>query len=115
VHLKRLRLAEGIPLAIMDNMIPVKVLAEPLEAEALEREGLYQLLRAQGIRLQSAHEVIAARTATAHEARLLEANRHATVLTMARTAKDAAGTVIEFGRHCYLASLYSFEIDLWLK
>jgi len=115
VHLERLRFAEGLPLAIMDNMIPLKVLAEPLQVDALEKEGLYQLLRAQGIRLHSAHEVIGARTATAREARLLKAKRDTTVLTMARTAGDAAGTIIEFGRHSYVASRYSFEINLWLK
>ena len=115
LRLQRLRLADGLPLAIMDNTVPVKVLSSALLADDLERAGLYELLRAQGVRFHSAHETIAARTATAREARLFEASRNATVLTMARTAYDPAGTVIEFGQHSYLASRYSFEINLYLK
>ncbi len=115
LRVERLRSAEGAPLALMDNTIPTSVLAAPIDKAALEAHGLYELLRNQGVRLQSAHEVIAARTATQREARLLQANRNATVLTMARTAADAAGAVVELGRHTYLANRYSFEINLWLK
>ncbi len=115
LRIERLRSAEGAPLALMENALPTRVLAAPIDKAALEAYGLYHLLRNQGVRLQSAHEVIAARTATPREARLLQASRTATVLTMMRTAADAAGTIIELGRHTYLASRYSFEIDLWLK
>ncbi len=115
LHLERVRSAEGVPLALMDNCVPLAVLGAPIDKAALEAHGLYHLLRGQGVRLQSAHEVIAARTATQREARLLQASRSTTVLTMVRTAADAAGTIVELGRHTYLASRYSFEINLWLK
>jgi DNA-binding GntR family transcriptional regulator len=34
------------------------------------------------------------------------------MLTMTRTAWDAAGRAVEFGSHLYRASRYSFEISL---
>src|SRR5215472_6069413 len=48
----------------------------------------------------------------AHDARLLQAPRSATVLTMTRTAFDPAGLPIEHGRHAYLADRYSFKMSL---
>src|ERR1700689_2085296 len=57
-------------------------------------------------------QVIGARHATAHEARLLQAPRTATVLTMTRTTFDAAGRPVEHGSHAYLPDRYSFKMTL---
>lgn len=115
IALERLRSAEGSPLALMSNFVPLAILHKTLVAEDLESHGLYEVLRDQGIRFHAAHQVIGARSATPVEARLLKAGRGATVLTMARTASDVAGVTIEFGQHCYLASRYSFEMSLSLR
>ena len=56
--------------------------------------------------------MIGARRATAAEARLPQAPRTATVLTMTRTTFDAAGHLVEHGRHSYLADRYSFKMTL---
>ena len=56
--------------------------------------------------------MIGARRATAAEARLPQAPRTATVLTMTRTTFDAAGHLVEHGRHAYLADRYSFKMTL---
>jgi DNA-binding GntR family transcriptional regulator len=107
----RLRLADGIPLALMHNYLPAGLLkSEP--ADALEKTGLYELLRSQGVQLQAGEQVIAARKATAHEAKLLAAPRGATVLTMTRTTFDQAGQPVEHGSHAYLAERYSFRMAL---
>jgi len=113
--LERLRFAEGRPLALMHNTIPLDVLAEPLTREALESDGLYRLLRAQGVRFHTANQIVGARTATKLEASLLECPRSATMLVMFRTAWDPSGKTIEFGSHSYLADRYSFQISLSLK
>jgi DNA-binding GntR family transcriptional regulator len=113
--LERLRFAEGRPLALMHNTIPLEVLVEPLTREALESDGLYRLLRAQGVRFHTANQIVGARTATKLEASLLECPRSATMLVMFRTAWDPTGRTIEFGSHSYLASRYSFQISLSLK
>jgi DNA-binding GntR family transcriptional regulator len=107
----RLRLADGIPLALMHNYLPAGLLkSEP--ADALEKTGLYEVLRGQGIQLQAGEQVIAARKATVHEAKLLAASRGATVLTMTRTTFDQAGQPVEHGSHAYLADRYSFRMAL---
>jgi DNA-binding GntR family transcriptional regulator len=107
---ERLRHAGGEPLAIMQNAVPVEVLT--LTEAALEQHGLYELLRAAGHIPRMANQVVGARAATAAEARLLGDPRGAPMLTMTRTAWDAAGRAVEFGSHLYRASRYSFEISL---
>jgi DNA-binding GntR family transcriptional regulator len=107
---ERLRYAGGEPLAIMRNAVPVDVL--PLTEADLQKRGLYELLRAAGHIPRMANQLVGARAATAAEARLLGDPRGAPVLTMTRTAWDAAGRAVEFGSHLYRASRYSFEISL---
>lgn len=55
---------------------------------------------------------VLARPATAHEAKLLQAPKAATVLTMTRTTFDAAAHPVEHGSHTYLADRYSFRMTL---
>jgi DNA-binding GntR family transcriptional regulator len=111
VSVERLRLADGTPLALMHNVLPAGMIAAAL-SDALEKTGLYELLRGQGVQLQAGEQVIAARKASAHEAKLLEAPRGATVLTMTRTTFDQAGHPVEHGSHAYLADRYSFRMTL---
>jgi UTRA domain len=59
-----------------------------------------------------ATQVIGAKAATAPEARILQETRGAPLLTMTRTAWDAAGRAFEYGSHIYPASRYSFELTL---
>lgn len=110
--IERLRSAEGVPLAVMSNHLPVQLLATPLGKDDLERQGLYGLLRAQGVQFHSAKQVIAARKATSREARLLLEQRSSPVLTVARTSYDASGRAVEFGQHVYPAERYAFELSL---
>lgn len=110
LHVTRLRLADGVPIAILDNTLP-RDFAD-LTAEDLEHRGLYQLLRARGVTMRVAKQRIGARSATAAESRLLQLPKGAALLTMARTAFDSSGRAVEFGQHCYSPDLYSFEITL---
>jgi DNA-binding GntR family transcriptional regulator len=110
VFLERLRLAGGEPLARMRNYLPVGLIS--LSTEALEAQGLYQLLRAAGVHPRVASQSIGARAATAAEARLLGESRGAPLLTMTRTTYDDSGKVVEYGSHIYRASRYAFEHTL---
>lgn len=110
VVLQRLRCAQDEPIARMTNYLPVTLLDLP--SEALEQHGLYQLLRARGVRPHAAVQTIGARTATTAEARLLHETKGAPLLTMERTAYDAHDRAIEHGSHIYRASRYSFELNL---
>jgi DNA-binding GntR family transcriptional regulator len=110
--IERLRTAEGVPLAVMSNHLPLPYCGPPFGKDELERQGLYELLRGRGIQLHSAKQVIAARKASPREARLLGETRGSPVLTVARTAYDATGKSVEFGSHVYPADRYAFELSL---
>jgi DNA-binding GntR family transcriptional regulator len=107
--IRRLRCANGEPLALMLNYLPVELAPEP---EELERSGLYQALRARGVHIRLARQRIGARPAARAEARLLDEKPGAPLLTMNRTAFDDSGSAVEYGSHCYRASRYYFDTML---
>lgn len=112
--LVRLRSAGGRPIARMTNYLPDTIpgLATGLTAQALEEHGLYQLIRALGVQLHAADQMIGARSADAEEARLLGEEPGAALLTMQRTAYDDRGRAVEFGDHIYAASRYNFALSM---
>lgn len=108
--LDRLRRMQGEPLAIMRNYVRPGLVE--LDAAVLEERGLYEVLREAGVTLAAAQQSIGARKASATEARLLDEQRGAPLLTMRRTTFDDQGRVVEHGDHLYRASRYSFEVAL---
>lgn len=110
LHIKRIRHADGVPLAILENYLPEDF--ADITAEALSEHGLYQVLRGRGVSIRVARQNIGARRATTLESTLLQIDRHDPVLTMDRTAYDDSGRPVEFGHHAYRPDLYSFEITL---
>ncbi|HST65306.1 MAG TPA: GntR family transcriptional regulator [Mycobacteriales bacterium] len=111
LHLERLRSARDEPLAVLRNWLPAD-LAPTLTAEALESRGLYELMRGAGVHLRIATQRIAARGATAPEARLLTLRKGAPVLTMERVTYDGTGRAVELGTHAYHAGTYSIEMTV---
>lgn len=110
LHMRRLRFAEGVPLAVLENSLPVDFVS--ITDEDLKTHGLYQLIKRQGTQISVAHQHIGARNATSEERRLLDIPAHGAVLTMERTAYSNSGIPVEFGRHCYRPDRYSFEVTL---
>jgi GntR family transcriptional regulator len=110
VSLERIRLADGEPIALMHNFLPTGLVH--LSIDMLEQHGLYELLRASGIRLGSATQRMCAKNASAAEARILHENRGAALLTMERIACDETGRPLEFAQHLYRASRYAFTTSL---
>jgi DNA-binding GntR family transcriptional regulator len=110
LFLGRLRFANGVPLAVLENTLPEQFAG--IDTDTFTRHGLYQVLRSKGVAMRVAKQSIGARQATADEARLLDMPERSAVLTMNRTAFDSSGRAVEFGRHCYRPDLYSFEITL---
>ena len=109
VTIARLRSANGEPLAVMTNYLPVELAPD---ADELEASGLYQSLRARGVHIRLARQRIGAKPATKNEARLLDEKPGAPLLTMSRTAFDDSGKSVEVGNHCYRAARYFFETTL---
>ncbi|MBT2381330.1 MULTISPECIES: GntR family transcriptional regulator [unclassified Streptomyces] len=114
VHLvERLRYAHDEPMALLRNHLPPDLLA--LTGRELESTGLYRMMRASGITLHSARQSVGARAATAGEARALDEEPGAPLLTMERTTYDDTGRAVEFGSHVYRASRYAFEFQLLVR
>ncbi len=110
LHLRRLRYAHGEPLAIMENFLPADLIG--VGEGDLAARGLYQLMRGKGVNIRVAKQRIGARTGTPEECGLLNEKRGTPVLTMERAAHDDSGRPVEWGKHCYRASQYSFEVTL---
>lgn len=110
LHLRRLRFAHDEPLAVMENWLPEDLI--PLGEMDLAGRGLYQLMRSKGVNIRVAKQRIGARAGTPEECLLLGEKRGSPVLTMERAAHDDSGRAVEWGRHAYRASQYSFEVTL---
>ncbi|TKV61743.1 GntR family transcriptional regulator [Nakamurella flava] len=110
LHLRRLRFAHGEPLALMENFLPEDLI--PVGEADLATRGLYQLMRSRGVNIRVAKQRIGARTGTPDECSMLGEKRGTPVLTMERVAHDDSGRPVEWGRHAYRASQYSFEVTL---
>jgi DNA-binding GntR family transcriptional regulator len=110
LHVRRVRSADDVPVAVLDNYLPGDFADIP--QEDLGKYGLYQILRSRGTTMSVARQLIGARRATPEESDLLEIDKGSPVLTMDRTAYDKSGRAVEFGHHCYRPDLYSFEITL---
>jgi GntR family transcriptional regulator len=110
ICLERIRLADGEPIALMHNFLPAALIHLP--GEMLAEHGLYELLRASGIRLGSATQRMSAKNASVTEARILNETRGAALLTMERIAYDETERPIEFGQHLYRASRYAFTTTM---
>lgn len=109
-RLRRLRFADGVPLAILQNTLPGRLSAATIGR--LRDRGLYAVLREGGTLMAVARQRIGARSATAEESELLGLTPGAALLTMERTAFDADGRVVEHGHHCYAPDRYGFDTTL---
>jgi GntR family transcriptional regulator len=106
IKIRRLRLADDVPLAILTNYLPARF---GLTEEELKTKSLYACLQAQGVNLKIAHQRISARLMTEEEAELLDEDTPAACLTVDRLAYDDVGHLVEFGRHMYHAAHYSIQ------
>ena len=110
LHLRRLRSADGAPIAIMENWIPAPL--DDLDVDELERRGLYESLRTRGVDIRVADQRIGARNARRDEYRLLELSGGDAVLTIERVSFDGDGRAVEFARHCYRPDRYAYDTTL---
>jgi GntR family transcriptional regulator len=109
IKIRRLRLADDVPLAILTNYLPSHFDINPAD---LSTKGLYACLRSIGVNLKIGHQRISARLMTDEEAELLDAGTPAACLTVDRIAYDDVGQFVEFGRHMYHAAHYSIQSSL---
>ena len=75
LHLRRVRLADDVPLAVLENYLPSTLI--DIESESLVSCGLYQLLRSQGTTIRVVKQTIDARRAIPDEGPSLRSVREA--------------------------------------
>ena len=109
IQIRRLRLADDVPLAILTNYLPARF---EITADDLRERGLYACLTALGVHLKIAHQQISARLMTDEEAGLLHEQTPAACLSVDRLAYDDVGRFVEFGRHIYRPDYYSIQSSL---
>lgn len=108
VHLHRVRLADGEPMAIMKNWLRPEA-AGGLNAAELEGNGLYRLLHDRQVRPRVADRVIGACAASRQQAKVLGIGVGAPLVTVDVVIRDERGTCFDLGRHVYDASRYTIE------
>ncbi len=112
VRIRRLRLADGQPLALEASHLP-HALCPGLGDVDLAAHSLYEVLRTRyGIRLGSAKQTIEASEPVAEERELLRIPEHAPVLRIHRLTCDDRGDRVEFVRAVYRGDRYQLHVEL---
>lgn len=107
--IRRLRLSDDVPIAILTNHLPARL---GLRREAVEALGLYGALRDIDTVVGIAHQRVGARGLTAAEAELFGEDEGSPGLTIERSAFDGSGRFVEFGQHVYRASHHTLEMSI---
>ena len=110
IVIKRLRLADGIPLAL-EKVVLITKCANVLE-EDLEKGSLHDALRKIGISPTLASGWLTARLATSQEAKKLDVPSKSPLLVETRVIEDQNGEQIEHTETAYAANRYVVDIKL---
>jgi GntR family transcriptional regulator len=105
-HLRRLRLADGLPLAIEDIHLPARRFPgiDKLNFAGLS---LYETIRERyGVRLGRADEILEARSATKQDAELLDIKPRSPLLLISRTLWSVEGVAVESAHSIYRGDRY---------
>jgi GntR family transcriptional regulator len=106
VHLHRVRSADGAPVAIEEVWLSQQQFPG-IEKIDFVRHSLYETLRKKyGVRIGAADEVLEARAASQHEARLLEITPRSSLLVISRTLLSVEGKPVETGLSLYRGDRY---------
>jgi GntR family transcriptional regulator len=110
--LRRLRLGDGLPVALEMSQLPLKRFPR-IESMDFSSRSLYRALRETfGIRVSRADEILEARSATRAEAKLLGVHSRASVLVMSRTLWSTDGLPVETAHSVYRGDRYRAVIRI---
>ena len=110
VHLRRLRQADDEPIAL-ESTVLIGACADAVMTADLVHGSLHETLGGAGIVLSRGTGTIAAATATAEQARLLEIRTGDALLVERRVILDAHGRAIEVTESVYPADRYALEVQ----
>jgi GntR family transcriptional regulator len=109
VVLRRLRLADGVPVAEEIAVLPGR-LAAAIEGADWRSASLHELLFAAGVVPRAGRATITAQSATATDARRLKVPRNAALLVERRLVVDAGGRPVELTESRYAAGRYGLDV-----
>ena len=109
VHLRRLRLADGEPIAI-ESTVLIGATANAVIAADLAHGSLHETLRQAGFALRRGSGTISAAAATGEDARLLEIRVGDPLLVEQRVIEDAHGRRVEATESRYAGARYALEV-----
>ena len=110
-ELKRVRMLDGLPIAVDHNRVPLRLAPELSELD-FTAASLYEALERAGNPPRRADYRLEARAADAPEADLLGLARGAPVLFATTVAIGEQGKVVDLGRTVYRADRYRFQATL---
>jgi GntR family transcriptional regulator len=108
--LRRVREADGEPVALETAVFPASRVANVLEAD-LGSESLFASLADAGLVPTAGRAVIGAEAATADDARLLGVPKGEPLLVERRLINDQDGTPLEMTESRYVGSRYRLDVD----
>jgi GntR family transcriptional regulator len=108
--LRRVRLADGEPLALETAIFPAARVAGVLEGD-LERASLFERLASSGLVPTAGRAAIAAQAATDEDARLLRVPAGEPLLVERRLIRDQNGDPLEWTESRYVGSRYGLDVD----
>jgi GntR family transcriptional regulator len=110
VVLRRVRLADGKPIAVERAVFPADRVGDVLDRD-FENESLFEALVTAGLVPTSGSAALAAEAATAEDARLLRVRRGAPLLVERRLIHDQDGEPLEWTESRYVGSRYGIDVD----
>jgi GntR family transcriptional regulator len=110
VVLRRVRLADGKPLALERAVFPAGRVGDALDGD-LESESLFEALATAGLVPTSGSAILEAEAATAEDARFLGIRKGAALLVERRLIYDQNGDPLELTESRYVGSRYRIDVD----
>ena len=107
-RLERLRLADGLPVALETTVLPLALLPRP---ETLEGS-LYAYLEDSGHAPHTAQQRLRATQADARQASLLQVRSGAALLRVVRSSRDAQGLAVEYTHTFCRSDFYDYSVEL---
>jgi GntR family transcriptional regulator len=110
VVLRRVRLADGKPVALETAVFPSSRVGDLLEGD-VERESVFAMLAGAGMVPTAGRAVISSQAATSEDAKLLGVKRGEPLLVERRLIHDQQGVALEWTESRYVGSRYSLDVD----